>query len=112
MAVYRLRGPRLEHRWCQRCNMAVGYLCSLVAPLMMAFTRLSAHIGHRPVFISYCLKFILVGLFGLNIIATMLLTQASMHNYPGSEALRHLNDIVQRPDFRRESCRFVSCPLS
>ena len=89
--------------------MVVGYLCSFVAPPMTVCTRLSTPIRHRRAVISHGLKFILVGLFGFNIVATMLLTQASMRNYPGGEALRRLNDILERPNFRRESRCVVSC---
>ncbi|KAF8525924.1 alpha-1,6-mannosyltransferase subunit [Hysterangium stoloniferum] len=45
---------------------------------------------------SFIPRLLLLGLFIVNILATMLLTQASMANYPGGEALHLFNDLVVR----------------
>lgn len=47
---------------------------------------------------SFTGRLILLGLFIVNILATILLTQASMANYPGGEALHLFNDLVMRWD--------------
>jgi hypothetical protein len=47
-------------------------------------------------------KLVLLGFFGLNLLATVLLTRASMANYPGGEALRIFNGIIEHSDLRGE----------
>ena len=55
------------------------------------------------------LKLVLLGFLGINVLATMLLTQASLTNYPGGEALRMFNHIIEHGDSRGENCAGVSC---
>lgn len=94
MAVYYLCYPRLERRCREGCDLAVSPPKPKMCPRLID-SRLTARVKTRNRILSRGFyKLALAGCFAINILVTVLLTQASVANYPGGEALREFNVIV------------------